>query len=173
MKDETKLRKLGQRASTALNKYLQECRAMTELVKPYLSWDAGAGCEYDDKLHDFVVVATVSGREQRCPIDVFAQMMRIEAGNSIKASDFTDACKWQKNLRKQGLRLPKTYNMKYLEFDDYGRAYVSEEEFMAYLQQNAQDGDYTKERDGVVYYFNGGGCKLAEYHRNEGYGETF
>lgn len=173
MKDETKLRKLGQRASNALAKYLQECKAMTELVRPYIEWDAGARCEFDGRLNDLVVVASVSGRAHKCPIDVFAQVMRVQAGEKITASDFVDACKWQKGFRKQTLRLPKAYNMKYLEFDDYGRAYVSEEEFMAYLQQTAQDDDYTKEKDGVVYYFNGGGCKLAEYHRNEGYGETF
>ena len=63
--------------------------------------------------------------------------------------------------------------MKYLEFDDYNRAYVSEEEFMEYLQQTAQESDYTRERNGVVYYYNSAGCILAEYHRKEQYGETF
>lgn len=173
MKDETKLRKLRQRASTALTKYMQECKAMTELVKPYIAWDSDARCEYDNRLNDFVVVATVSGRAHRCPIDVFSQVMHVQAEEKITASDFVDACKWHMGLRKQGLKLPKTFNMKILDFDDYGRAYVTEDEFMAYLKQTAQDDDYTKEIDGVVYYYNGGGCKLAEYHRNEGYGQTF
>lgn len=61
----------------------------------------------------------------------------------------------------------------HLEFDDYNRAYVSEDAFLGYLSDTYQEGDYYEERNGVVYFFNGGGCKLAEYHLNEGYGMTF
>lgn len=175
MKDETKLRKLGQRASNALTKYLQECRSMATLAQSCVGWETNVTCEYDNRVNDFVVIAAVGTREHRCPIDVFGQLIHLLAdGEKISSADFVDACKWHKSLRRQGVTLPKiNKNMKYLEFDDYNRAYVSEDEFMAYLQQTAQDDDYTKEKDGVVYYFNGGGCKLAEYHRNEGYGETF
>jgi hypothetical protein len=59
------------------------------------------------------------------------------------------------------------------DFDDRNRAFVSEEQFREYLQATAEDDDYERERDGVVYFYNGGGCLLAEYHRQEGYGQTF
>lgn len=61
----------------------------------------------------------------------------------------------------------------FLDFDDHGRAYVSEERFREYLQGMAEEGDYERERNGVVYFYNGGGCVIAEYHRNEQYGMTF
>ena len=58
----------------------------------------------------------------------------------------------------------------FLDFDERGRAYVSEDTFMGYLEQYAVEGDYTREKDDVVYYYNSAGCNLAEYHRKEGYG---
>jgi len=61
----------------------------------------------------------------------------------------------------------------FLDFDDHGRAFVSEERFREYLQATAEEGDYERECNGVVYFYNGGGCLLAEYHRQEGYGTTF
>lgn len=60
-----------------------------------------------------------------------------------------------------------------LEFDQYNRAFVSEDTFRAYLQQTAEEGDYEKERNGVVYFYNGGGCIIAEYHTEGSYGMTF
>lgn len=61
----------------------------------------------------------------------------------------------------------------FLDFDDRNRAFVSEERFREYLQATAEEGDYERERNGVVYFYNGGGCVIAEYHRQEGYGTTF
>lgn len=61
----------------------------------------------------------------------------------------------------------------FLDFDDRNRAFVSEEQFREYLQATAEEGDYERERNGVVYFYNGGGCVIAEYHRQEGYGTTF
>lgn len=172
MKDETKLRKVAQRAQVALGKYMQECRAMTELAKAYLECDAV--CEYDNRQNAFVVTAQINGRAHSCPIEVFAQLMHLLGdGEKVTTADFVDACKWHNGFRKQTRKLPKAFNMKILDFDEYNRAHVSEDEFMAYLQQTAQEGDYTKERDEVVYYYNSFGCKLAEYHRNEGWGQTF
>ena len=63
--------------------------------------------------------------------------------------------------------------MKYLEFDERGRAHVTQYEFEEYLEQMRDDGDYQNERDEVVYYYNAWGCKLAEYHIREQYGITF
>ena len=76
--------------------------------------------------------------------------------------------------------------MKYLTFDERNRAYVSEQEFMDYLAQTADAGDYTKdmevecqvgEKDWRVcdctLYYNSAGCKLALYNRDFNYGETF
>lgn len=61
----------------------------------------------------------------------------------------------------------------FLDFDDRNRAFVNEERFREYLQATAEEGDYERERNGVVYFYNGGGCLIAEYHRQEGYGTTF
>ena len=63
--------------------------------------------------------------------------------------------------------------MAYIEFDDYGKAYVPEDIFMDYVKENAQDGDYTRENEGVISYYNIGGCLLARYDRNKGCGEIF
>lgn len=59
-----------------------------------------------------------------------------------------------------------------LDFDDRNRAYVSEDRFREYLQQTAEEGDYERERNDVVFFYNSFGCLLAEYHRKEGYGMT-
>lgn len=64
-----------------------------------------------------------------------------------------------------------------VSFDEYGRAWVSEDAFFAYLNRTVYDDDYTKEGevegDEVISYFNGGGCLLARYNRTIGYGMTF
>lgn len=60
-----------------------------------------------------------------------------------------------------------------LDFDKRGRANVSEGRFMEYLSQMARSDDYTSVRNDVVYYFNSGGSKLAEYHRKGRYGVVF
>ena len=64
------------------------------------------------------------------------------------------------------------------DFNDKGRAYVSEDEFFEYVERTAIDGDTKKvhidnEGQEVVWYCNSFGCKLAEYNRTEGYGITF
>ena len=64
-----------------------------------------------------------------------------------------------------------------VDFDEYGRAWCSEDVFFAHIAKTAESDDYTKEGeiegDEVVSYFNGGGCLLARYNRTIGYGETF
>lgn len=64
-----------------------------------------------------------------------------------------------------------------VDFDDYGRAWCSEDVFFDYIEKTAESGDYTKEgqieEDEIVSYFNAGGCLLARYNRTIGYGETF
>lgn len=63
--------------------------------------------------------------------------------------------------------------MSIFDFDDRGRAHVTQYEFEEYLEKTCEEGDYQRERDGVVYYFNSFGCKLAEYNISEQYGMTF
>ena len=71
-----------------------------------------------------------------------------------------------------------------LDFDDRNRAYVSEDEFMDYLAKTAYSSDYTKtgrrecqvgDKDWrmceCLLYYNSGGCLLALYNRDFGYGE--
>ena len=64
-----------------------------------------------------------------------------------------------------------------VRFDEYGRAWCSEDSFFAYIEKTAESDDYTREGeiegDEVVSYFNAGGCLLARYNRTIGYGETF
>lgn len=74
--------------------------------------------------------------------------------------------------------------MNVLDFNDRGRAYVSEQEFMEYLAKTALRGDYTKslraecevnDKDyrvcDFIGYYNEGGCLLARYNRDFNYGE--
>jgi len=76
--------------------------------------------------------------------------------------------------------------MNAFSFDNRGRAYVSEQEFMDYLSKSAYHDDYTQEsreecqvndKDWkmceCLLYFNGGGCLLARYNRDFSYGELF
>ena len=60
-----------------------------------------------------------------------------------------------------------------LDFNDRGQANVSFSEFDTYMNGIKEQGDYTKEKDGITYYYNGGGCLLAKYDNNEGYGITY
>ena len=60
-----------------------------------------------------------------------------------------------------------------LDFNDRGQANVSFGEFDNYINERIEQGDYTEEKDGTTYYFNGGGCLLAKYDNNEGYGITY
>lgn len=59
------------------------------------------------------------------------------------------------------------------DFNDRGRAYVPEEEFVSFLysQYGFQEGDYTKECNNNLYFCNYAGCELAVYNRTEGYGQ--
>jgi len=41
------------------------------------------------------------------------------------------------------------------------------------MNERLEEGDYTKEKDGITYYYNSGGCLLAKYDNNEGFGVTF
>ena len=63
--------------------------------------------------------------------------------------------------------------MSIFDFDDRGRAHVTQYEFEEYLAKTHEEGDYQRERDEVVYYYNSFGCKLSEYHIREQYGITF
>lgn len=60
-----------------------------------------------------------------------------------------------------------------LDFNDRGQANVSFSEFDNYMNERKEQGDYTEEKDGITYYYNGGGCLLAKYDNNEGYGVTY
>lgn len=59
-----------------------------------------------------------------------------------------------------------------LDFNDRGRAFVSFDEFNNYMNERLEGGDYTKEKDGITYYYNSG-VLLAKYDNNEGFGVTF
>ena len=63
--------------------------------------------------------------------------------------------------------------MNTLEFNDRGQAFVSFGEFNNYMNERLEKGDYTEEKDGITYYYNGCGCLLAKYDNNEGYGITY
>ena len=75
-------------------------------------------------------------------------------------------------VESDGMQESKT-----VSFDDYNRAWVSEDVFFDYIVKTAEGDDYTREGeidgDEVVSYFNCGGCLLARYNRTIGYGETF
>ena len=60
-----------------------------------------------------------------------------------------------------------------LDFTDRGHANVSFSEFDNYMNERMEHGDYTEEKDGITYYYNCGGCLLAKYDNNEGYGFTY
>ena len=73
---------------------------------------------------------------------------------------------------------PSTSRLSYfvmtaLDFNDRGQANVSFSEFNNYMNERKEHGDYTEEKDGITYYYNGGGCLLARYDNNEGYGITY
>lgn len=63
--------------------------------------------------------------------------------------------------------------MSTLDFNDRGQAFVSFAEFENYMNERLEQGDYAKENGGVTYYYNSGGCLLAKYDNNEGYGVTY
>lgn len=60
-----------------------------------------------------------------------------------------------------------------LDFNDRGIAKVSFSEFDNYMSERAESGDYTKEKDGITYYYNAGGCLIAQYDNNKGHGVTY
>lgn len=75
---------------------------------------------------------------------------------------------------------------KFIDFDEKGRAHVSEQEFMDYLYRRAVKGDYTKETEcecevgdkdwrycECLNYYNSFGCLLAQYNRSFNYGRVF
>lgn len=39
-----------------------------------------------------------------------------------------------------------------LDFNDRGQAFVSFDEFNNYMNERLEEGDYTKEKDGITYY---------------------
>lgn len=59
------------------------------------------------------------------------------------------------------------------KFNDKGQAFVSFAEFDNYMNERLEQGDYTREKCGITYYYNSGGCLLAKYDNNEGYGVTY
>ena len=63
--------------------------------------------------------------------------------------------------------------MNTLEFNDRGQAFVSFGEFNNYMNERLDQGDYTREKCGITYYYNSGGCLLDKYDNNEGYGVTY
>ena len=73
---------------------------------------------------------------------------------------------------------PSTSRLSYfvmtaLDFNDRGQANVSFREFNNYMNERKEQSDYTEEKDGITYYYNGGGCLLGKYDNNEGYGITY
>lgn len=63
--------------------------------------------------------------------------------------------------------------MSTLDFNDRGQAFVSFAEFDDFMNERLEQDDYTKEDGGITYYYNSGGCLLANYDNNEGYGVTY
>ena len=76
-------------------------------------------------------------------------------------------------LSKPSLTRLKQFIMTALDFNDRGHANVSFSEFDNYMNERREHGDYTEEKDGITYYYNFGGCLLAKYDNNEGYGFTY
>ena len=76
-------------------------------------------------------------------------------------------------LSKPSLTRLKQFIMTALDFNDRGQANVSFSEFDNYMNERNEHGDYTEEKDGITYYYNCGGCLLAKYDNNEGYGFTY
>ena len=76
-------------------------------------------------------------------------------------------------LSKPSLTRSKQFIMTALDFNDRGQANVSFSEFDNYMNERMEHGDYTEEKDGITYYYNCGGCLLAKYDNNEGYGFTY
>lgn len=60
-----------------------------------------------------------------------------------------------------------------LDFNDRGQAFVSFDEFNNYMNERLEEGDYTKEKDGITYYYNCGSCLIGKYDNNEGFGITY
>lgn len=82
------------------------------------------------------------------------------------------AAEKNKNSKPSLTRL-KHFIMTALDFNDRGQANVSFGEFDNYMNERMEHGDYTEEKDGITYYYNCGGCLLAKYDNNEGYGFTY
>lgn len=76
-------------------------------------------------------------------------------------------------LSKPSLTRLKQFIMTALDFNDRGQANVSFSDFDNYMNERMEHGDYTEEKDGITYYYNCGGCLLAKYDNNEGYGFTY
>ena len=76
-------------------------------------------------------------------------------------------------LSKPSLTRLKQFIMTALDFNDRGHANVSFSEFDNYMNERREHGDYTEEKNGITYYYNCGGCLLAKYDNNEGYGFTY
>ena len=60
-----------------------------------------------------------------------------------------------------------------MDFNDRGQANVSFSEFDNYMNERKEQGDYTKEKDGITYYYNNGGCLIGKYDSYENYGVTY
>ena len=76
-------------------------------------------------------------------------------------------------LSKPSLTRLKQFIMTALDFNDRDHANVSFSDFDNYMNERMEHGDYTEEKDGITYYYNCGGCLLAKYDNNEGYGFTY
>lgn len=82
-------------------------------------------------------------------------------------------CSRNNNNSKPSPTRIRQFIMTALDFNDRGKANVSFSEFDNYMNERKEKGDYTEEKDGITYYYNGGGCLLAKYDNNEGYGITY
>ena len=60
-----------------------------------------------------------------------------------------------------------------MDFNDRGQANVSFSEFDNYMNERKEQGDHTKEKDGIIYYYNNGGCLIGNYDNNERYGVIY
>ena len=56
-----------------------------------------------------------------------------------------------------------------MDFNDRGQANVSFSEFDNYMNERKEQGDYTKEKDGITYYYNNGGCLNGKYDNYANY----
>lgn len=64
-------------------------------------------------------------------------------------------------------------NISFNDFNDKDQAFVSFDEFNRFMDEMKEDGDYSKEDNGITFYYAEGGYLLGKYYQNEGYGVIY